>query len=117
VVMKKTRAVFPNGRAYSTLLVGNGEAAITVFSWEDPLVERGDSVEVIGLFHLWRYNFRHVIESRGITRAGSSRLTVPEGATCDDRAVGPCPRSGLGPLSRAPGWLDAGSRPSFATSG
>ena len=72
VVVKKTRAVFPNGRVYSTLAVGNGKATVTVFSWEDPLVGPGDSVEVTGIFHIWRYNFRHMIESRRITRSGSS---------------------------------------------
>lgn len=78
VVIKKTRAVFPNGRAYSTLLVGSEKAAIVVFSWEDPLVGPGDSVEVTGIFHIWRYNFRHMIESRRITRSGSSTLRTPE---------------------------------------
>ncbi len=91
VVVKKTRAVFPNGRAYSTLVVGNGKATIIVFSWEDLLVGPGDSVEVTGIFHIWRYNFRHMIESRRVTRSGSSTLTGPEQTTCDDRAVGPCP--------------------------
>lgn len=68
IVMKKTRAVFPNGRSYYTLSVGDGQKAITVFSWADPSVERGDHVDVLGVFHLWRYSFRHMIESRGITK-------------------------------------------------
>lgn len=69
-LVKKARAAFPNGRRYSTLLVGDGQRAITVFSWEDPPVETGDSVEVSGAFHIWRYNLRHMIESRRIIRSG-----------------------------------------------
>lgn len=69
VVAEMRRAVFPNGRPYYTISVGDGHTAITVFSWERPLVERGDLVEVVGVFYTWRYNLRHVIESRRITRS------------------------------------------------
>jgi hypothetical protein len=71
-VVEMTRAVFPNGRPYYTLTVSEGHTAITVFSWERPSVERGDLVEVVGVFYPWRYNLHLVIESRRITRAGSS---------------------------------------------
>lgn len=67
-VVKAKRAVFPNGRSYSTLRVGDERAAITVFSWEKPSVELGDQVEVVGVFHVWRYNLPQMIESRRITR-------------------------------------------------
>lgn len=72
VVAELTRAVFPNGRPYYTLSVSDGRTAITVFSWERPPVERGDLVEVEGVFYPWRYNLRQVIDSRRITRSGSS---------------------------------------------
>lgn len=62
-----TRAIFPNGRPYYTLSISDGQTAITVFSWDRPSVERGDLVEVEGLFYPWRYNLRYVIESRRIT--------------------------------------------------
>lgn len=106
IVMRKTRAVFPNGRPFFTLLVGDERKVVTVFSWEDPLVERGEPVEVIGVFHIWRYNFRHIIESRQITEFTS---TVPQGAPCEERAVGPCPRGGLRPLSDSSGGRPPGS--------
>jgi hypothetical protein len=79
VVAELTRAVFPNGRPYYTLLVSDGETAITVFSWERPPVERGDRADVEGVFYPWRYNLRQVIDSRRITRSGSStgRLRAP----------------------------------------
>ena len=72
VVAEMTRAVFPNGRPYYTLTVSEGHTAITVFSWEPPSIERGDLVEVVGIFYPWRYNIHLVIESRRITRAESS---------------------------------------------
>ncbi len=72
VVAELTGAVFPNGRPYYTLSVGDGQTAVTVFSWERPPVERGDRVEVEGVFYPWRYNLRLVIDSRRITRSGSS---------------------------------------------
>jgi hypothetical protein len=72
VVLKKVRAVFPNGRPYSTLSVSDGERAITVFSWKDPPVETGDSVEVSGTFRIWRYNLHHMIEVQRIIRSGRS---------------------------------------------
>ena len=72
VVAEVTRAVFPNGRPYYTLSVSDGQIAITVFSWERPPVERGELVEVEGVFYPWRYNLRQVIDSRRITRSGSS---------------------------------------------
>ncbi|MBI4561705.1 MAG: hypothetical protein HY724_06630 [Candidatus Rokubacteria bacterium] len=106
IVMRKTQAVFPNGRPFFTLLVGDERKAVTVFSWEDPLVEQGDSVEVIGVFHIWRYNFRHIIESLWITKSMS---TVPERASCEERIVGPWPRGGLRPLSNSSGGRPPGS--------
>lgn len=79
-VAETNRAVFPNGRVYYTLSVVSGPAAITVFSWVHPWVERGDLVEVVGVFHIWRYNLRHVIE-------GSSIIKVPP-STSHDPAAG-----------------------------
>ncbi len=78
LVLSKTRAVFPNGRAYYTLAVGDGQRVITVFSWTDPAVKEGDHVEVTGVFHIWRYNLHHVIESRRIARLKSSMPAMPE---------------------------------------
>ena len=72
VVAELTGAVFPNGRPYYTLSVSDGQTAITVFSWERPPVERGDRIEVEGVFYPWRYNLRQVIDSRRITRSRSS---------------------------------------------
>ena len=72
MVAELTGAVFPNGRPYYTLSVSDGQTAITVFSWERPPVERGDRIEVEGVFYPWRYNLRQVIDSRRITRSGSS---------------------------------------------
>ena len=72
VVAELTRAVFPNGRPYYTLSVSDGQTAITVFSWEPPTVERGDFIEVEGVFYPWRYNLRQVIDSRRISRPRSS---------------------------------------------
>lgn len=69
-VVNVKRAVFPNGRAYSTLSVGDERLAITVFSWEQASVEVGDLVEVSGVFHLWRYNLPKMVESLRITRVG-----------------------------------------------
>lgn len=81
-VVKKARAVFPNDRPYFTLLVSDGEGAIRVFSWEEPPVENGDSVEVSGTFHIWRYNLSQMIESRRITRSGPSlRSVIPRRAS------------------------------------
>jgi hypothetical protein len=70
VVVERTRATFPNGRVYYTLSVSDGATA-TVFSWERPPVEPGESVEVVGVFHAWRYNLRNVIESRRIKGSGT----------------------------------------------
>lgn len=67
-VVSAKRAVFPNGRSYYTLSLGDERAAITVFSWERPSVEPGDQVEVMGVFHRWRYNLPRMIESLRITR-------------------------------------------------
>lgn len=69
-VVKMKRAVFPNGRVYYTLSVGDERAAITVFTWEAPPVKPGDQVEAVGVFHVWRYNFPQMIESHRITRVG-----------------------------------------------
>lgn len=69
VVVEKSEGVFPNGRPYSTLSIGDGRGTITVFSWDRPPVDVGDPVEVVGIFHIWRYNFRHIIETRRITRS------------------------------------------------
>lgn len=67
-VVKANRAVFPNGRPYYTLLIGDGRATLTMFSWARPPVKEGDLVEAVGVFHVWRYNIRHMIESTLITR-------------------------------------------------
>lgn len=75
-VAELNRAVFPNGRPYYTLSVSDGQTAITVFSWERPPVERGDLVEVEGVFYPWRYNLRQVIDSRRISRW---HITPPAG--------------------------------------
>jgi len=72
-VMSARRAVFPNGRPYHTLSVGDERASLTVFSWDRPSVKEGDSVQVGGVFHVWRYNIHHVIESNRITRLGKTR--------------------------------------------
>lgn len=69
-VVKMKPAVFPNGRAYYTLSVGDERVAITVFTWEAPSVKPGDQVEAVGVFHVWRYNVPQMIESRRITRVG-----------------------------------------------
>ena len=71
-VVKLTRAVFPNGRSYYALSVGDERVALTVFSWKRPAVREGDAVEVAGVFHVWRYNLRHMVDSSRITRLGSS---------------------------------------------
>ncbi|MBI3030125.1 MAG: hypothetical protein HYY64_11495 [Candidatus Rokubacteria bacterium] len=93
VVAAVTRAVFPNGRPYYTLSVGDGQTAVTVFSWERPPVEQGDRVEVEGVFYPWRYNLRQVIDSRRITRSRSStqrlrtrRASVRAQRTCVESA-------------------------------
>lgn len=93
VVAELTRAVFPNGRPYYTLSVSDGGTAITVFSWERPPVERGDLIEVEGVFYPWRYNLRQVIDSRRITRSRSStqrlrtrRASVRAQRTCVEPA-------------------------------
>lgn len=69
-VVKMKPAVFPNGRAYYTLSVGDERAAITVFTWEAPSVKPGDQVEAVGVFHVWRYNVPQMIESCRITKVG-----------------------------------------------
>lgn len=99
-VAELTRAVFPNGQPYYTLSVSDGQTAITVFSWERPPVERGDLVEVEGVFYPWRYNLRQVIDSRRITRSGSStgRLRARRASARPQRAcVEPAYRERLGP--------------------
>lgn len=62
-VARKERAVFPSGRVYYTLALGEEPRVVTVFSWVEPQVEPGDRVEVGGAFHLWRYNLRRVFEA------------------------------------------------------
>ena len=71
-VVKLARAVFPNGRPYYALSVGDERVALTVFSWNRPSVREGDLVEAAGVFHVWRYNIRHMVDSSRITRLGSS---------------------------------------------
>lgn len=90
VVAELSRAVFPNGRPYYTLSVRDGQTAITVFSWERPSVERGDLVEVEGVFYPWRYNLCEVIDSRRITRSGSSKgpLRAPRASARAQRTCG-----------------------------
>lgn len=80
-VVEMTRAMFPNGRPYYTLLVGDGRTSITVFSWERPSVRQGDVVEVMGNFYTWRYNLRHVIVSQRIRGSGYSRCHHPRDYT------------------------------------
>lgn len=77
VVAEMTRAIFPNGRPYYTLSISDGQTAITVFSWDRPSVEQGDLVQVVGVLYPWRYNLRHVIESRRIIRS-TLRASAPE---------------------------------------
>lgn len=67
-VQSANREVFPNGRPSYTLSVGDEGATLTVFSWRRPAAREGDLVEVAGVFRLWRYNLRHMIESARITR-------------------------------------------------
>lgn len=67
-VVEIIHAISPNGRPYYTLAVSDGQAAITVFSWDCPSASRGDLVEVAGAFYPWRYNLRRVIVSSRITR-------------------------------------------------
>lgn len=69
-IVKIKRAVFPNGRTYYTLLVGDERGVITLFTWETPPVKLGDQVEAVGVFHVWRYNIPQMIESRRLTRVG-----------------------------------------------
>lgn len=85
-VLAKTRAIFPNGRPYYTLLVGSGQRTLTVFSWADPGVERGDRVDVLGVFHVWRYNLHHMVESHRITRVEPPASPGPPG--CEERVPG-----------------------------
>lgn len=72
LVVEVTRATFPNGRLYYILKLGDAGSTITVFSWERPAVERGDRVEVQGVFYVWRYNLRHMIDGGRIIRIRSS---------------------------------------------
>lgn len=72
-VVEAARKVFPNGRPYHTLLVGNGEAVLTVFSWSRLSVGAGDRIEAIGVFHVWRYNLRHMIEAGRVRRLEPGR--------------------------------------------
>lgn len=69
-VLRANRAVFPNGRHYYTLSVGDGGANLTVFSWTRPVAKAGVQVEVVGVFHVWRYNIQPMIDSQRITRLG-----------------------------------------------
>jgi len=62
-VVANKRSTFLNGRRYHTILVGDARETVTVFSWTRPNVKVGDSVRVEGMFHVWRYNFHHMIES------------------------------------------------------
>ena len=73
IVARVERAVFPNGRPYYTLSVEDARATLTVFSWSPPSVKEGDRVEAVGVFHIWRYNIHHMIESIRITRLEQGR--------------------------------------------
>lgn len=72
-VARVERAVFPNRRPYYTLSVEDARATLTVFSWSPPSVKEGDRVEAVGIFHIWRYNIHHMIESVRITRLEKGR--------------------------------------------
>ena len=72
-VVEAARKVFPNGRPYHTVSVGNGEAVLTVFSWSRLPVRAGDRIEAIGVFHVWRYNLRHMIEAGQVSRLERGR--------------------------------------------
>jgi hypothetical protein len=72
-VLKMSRAVFPNGRPYYTVLVGEEGSALTVFSWSRPSVGPGDLVEAVGVFHVWRYNVHYMLASTRITRLDKTR--------------------------------------------
>ncbi len=72
-VARLERAVFPNGRPYYTLSVEDARTTLTVFSWSPPSVKEGDRVEAVGIFHIWRYNIHHMIESVRITRLEKGR--------------------------------------------
>jgi hypothetical protein len=61
-IIKVTSAIFPNGRRYYTLTVGEAGSSVEVFSWNRPNVRPGDSVRIKGTFHVWRYNIHHMIE-------------------------------------------------------
>lgn len=67
-IVRAKRDVFPNGRPYHTLSVEDGETVLTVFSWSPSPVRTGDRVEAAGVFHVWRYNIRHMIEAARIRR-------------------------------------------------
>lgn len=67
-VLRATREVFPNGRPYYTLWVADGEVGVTVFSWTPPSVGAGERVEAAGVFHVWRYNIRHMVDASRISR-------------------------------------------------
>lgn len=69
-ILGTTHAVFPNGRPYYTLTVGEGSARVTVFAWEKPTIGPGERVEVTGTFYAWRFNLRLVIESHRIVHVG-----------------------------------------------
>ena len=72
-VVEAARKVFPNGRPYHTVSVGNGEAVLTVFSWSRLPVRAGERIEAIGVFHVWRYNLRHMIEAGQVNRLERAR--------------------------------------------
>ncbi|MBI3029921.1 MAG: hypothetical protein HYY64_10455 [Candidatus Rokubacteria bacterium] len=67
------RDVFPNGRPYYTLSVADGQAVVTVFSWSRPAARAGDRIEAMGVFHVWRYNIRHMIDAIRIDRLENVR--------------------------------------------
>lgn len=72
-VLRAQRSVFPNRRPYYTLAVGDRSASITVFSWARPSAKEGDLVEAAGIFHIWRYNLHHMVESERISRPKKTR--------------------------------------------
>lgn len=67
-VLRAKREVFPNGRPYYTLSVADGPAVVTVFSWTRPAIGDGDRIEAAGVFHVWRYNIRHMVAASRISR-------------------------------------------------
>lgn len=72
-VVSAKRDVFPNGRPYYTLSVADGQAVVTVFSWSRPAARAGDRIEAMGVFHVWRYNIRYMIDAIRIDRLENVR--------------------------------------------